>query len=441
MKKILLIILTFCVTNSYCIKPYPSGGDLLKVGSEGCAVGRPLDEVVAELLGAYDLFDSEIDELTIETSKGASQTYHAADAPKRLEDLPALTDEDSLLFVSKHRIKAKHEGGIGDTCALFGIYFTPEAGKQTVKLLRVSYYTVFEAEAVTPFEVDLYLSFSQPTSKMHEYASPNYQYRLFDDGCPDKNAQLKKEEENKTATGVIAGNTILTTETSVLSGTTNTHKIKYNKIDHLVGEVAYCPIEVELNENICEGEFYTFANKQMSQSGTDTLKTKTAYGADSTVVLHLSVNPTYKTTIDTSIYDNEDFWIDGKKITQPGQHQIKELTAMGCDSVITYHITVLRSDTLPEKDHYTDIKPGIVVTPNGDGVNDTWLIDHLDQFSKYTIHIYDRHGKEIAKYKNEYPGWNGIYNGSPLPSSDYWFSISIDDSDQTTAGHFTLLWE
>ena len=39
-------------------------------------------------------------------------------------------------------------------------------------------------------------------------------------------------------------------------------------------------------------------------------------------------------------------------------------------------------------------------------------------------------------------GWDGTYNGNPMPSSDYWFNIQIVDQNgtvRTKKGHFSLL--
>lgn len=445
-KTLLLLFITLIIRTAYCITPYPDNGELLNLGSPTCAIGRPLNEVVAELLKNSDFFDLEEDYITFETSEGLSKTFYGENAPKRLEDLPELTDQDTLLFISKHFIKSQHEGGIGDSCAIFGLYFNRSSKdlKQSVKLMRTSYYTVYESVPLTPFEVLLTQSYSQNANRLCEFIKPNYQYNLFEEGCPKPTSNLQKAEENKAITGKIANNTIFTTETSYVSGTTSTHKIKYKKVDYLLGELNYCPIENEIEETICEGESYLFGNHKLTTTCTDTLKGKTWYGADSTTVLRLTVNPTARTEVDTTIYDDQTLIIDGNRIYKSGDYKETDVTYLGCDSIITYHVKVLHSDTLPATEDttcYPPLKPGIVVTPNGDGTNDTWQIVHMDHYSHYTIHIYDRQGKEIVKYKNEYPGWDGIYNGNKLPSSDYWFSISLDETDKTIVGHFTLIWE
>ncbi len=84
-------------------------------------------------------------------------------------------------------------------------------------------------------------------------------------------------------------------------------------------------------------------------------------------------------------------------------------------------------------------------TPNGDGRNDYWGIrdDVSNLFQNIEIYIFDRYGKQLH-YMNMNEGvllWDGIYNGKPLRSDDYWYKANIVDNDnktQTRRGHFTL---
>ena len=80
-------------------------------------------------------------------------------------------------------------------------------------------------------------------------------------------------------------------------------------------------------------------------------------------------------------------------------------------------------------------------TPNGDGHHETWNIDYLISTNPDApIFIYDRYGKLIKKVTPSTEGWDGMYNGEPLPSSDYWFTVNY--SEKGTAkifkSHFTL---
>lgn len=76
-------------------------------------------------------------------------------------------------------------------------------------------------------------------------------------------------------------------------------------------------------------------------------------------------------------------------------------------------------------------------TPNGDGVNDTWRIKYSFLEPDMEIFIFDRYGKFIVSFPPENEGWDGTYNGHPLPSTDYWFVVKRDDGE-IHRGHFTM---
>lgn len=79
-------------------------------------------------------------------------------------------------------------------------------------------------------------------------------------------------------------------------------------------------------------------------------------------------------------------------------------------------------------------------TPNGDGVNDLWNIYDLAFELDSRIFIFDRYGKLIKEISPTGEGWDGTYNGEPLPSSDYWFSIDYRENSnpRTFKAHFSL---
>ncbi|MCD0472315.1 T9SS type B sorting domain-containing protein [Flavobacterium sp. JAS] len=79
-------------------------------------------------------------------------------------------------------------------------------------------------------------------------------------------------------------------------------------------------------------------------------------------------------------------------------------------------------------------------TPNGDGFNDTWNIYGLEDQSLFNVNIFDRYGKLLKQLTSKDQGWNGLYNGTDLPSSDYWFSGEYIDEGVTNKfkAHFSL---
>ncbi len=71
-----------------------------------------------------------------------------------------------------------------------------------------------------------------------------------------------------------------------------------------------------------------------------------------------------------------------------------------------------------------------LMTPNGDGDNDTWIIDEITNFPKNSVTIVDRWGSEIYRargYNNENTVWNGSNkNGNLVPSGTYYYFITVE---------------
>ena len=80
------------------------------------------------------------------------------------------------------------------------------------------------------------------------------------------------------------------------------------------------------------------------------------------------------------------------------------------------------------------------VTPNSDGVYDTWHIIGIEQLPGTIVHIYNRHGKLLKTLPHTSIGWDGTYNGYNMPSDDYWFSADVIQNGNAfnVKGHFAL---
>lgn len=79
-------------------------------------------------------------------------------------------------------------------------------------------------------------------------------------------------------------------------------------------------------------------------------------------------------------------------------------------------------------------------TPNGDGYNDVWNIDDLSHLVNTKIHVFDRFGKLIKELFPSGTGWDGTYNSTDVPSTDYWFVIYYNENNQNKEfrSHFSL---
>ncbi len=70
--------------------------------------------------------------------------------------------------------------------------------------------------------------------------------------------------------------------------------------------------------------------------------------------------------------------------------------------------------------------PNNLVTPNGDGVNDRWVIPNIDMYPDNEVMVYDKAGRVVfAKrgYNNE---WDGTVNGTKLKEDAYYYVIKFN---------------
>lgn len=96
----------------------------------------------------------------------------------------------------------------------------------------------------------------------------------------------------------------------------------------------------------------------------------------------------------------------------------------------TYTVTVtdgngcVASDTM-----HVYIYPAVVIpngfSPNGDGKNDTWVIDNIQQFPDCEVEVYNRWGEQLFYSKGYATPWNGRFNGKELPVGTYYYIINL----------------
>ena len=79
-------------------------------------------------------------------------------------------------------------------------------------------------------------------------------------------------------------------------------------------------------------------------------------------------------------------------------------------------------------------------SPNNDGQNDFWQVKGFQEIDKQQakIAIFDRFGKLLKSISPSSRGWDGTYNGKPLPQSDYWVRVQLS-SGVVLNSHFSLL--
>ncbi|MBQ0786581.1 MAG: T9SS type B sorting domain-containing protein, partial [Oceanihabitans sp.] len=87
-------------------------------------------------------------------------------------------------------------------------------------------------------------------------------------------------------------------------------------------------------------------------------------------------------------------------------------------------------------DSIQEIHIPLFFTPNGDNINDTWLITDTQNTIKEIL-IFNRYGKLLKQVSPSSKFWDGTYRGYNLETNDYWYFITLH-TGEALKGHFTL---
>jgi len=85
------------------------------------------------------------------------------------------------------------------------------------------------------------------------------------------------------------------------------------------------------------------------------------------------------------------------------------------------------------------ISPPNTFTPNGDGINDTWVIPDLNRYPNVTVDIFTRYGLKVYHSEGYGVPWNGTADGRQLPVGVYYYVINTRYKDERVAGYITII--
>ncbi|NAS31974.1 T9SS type B sorting domain-containing protein [Flavobacteriaceae bacterium R38] len=74
-----------------------------------------------------------------------------------------------------------------------------------------------------------------------------------------------------------------------------------------------------------------------------------------------------------------------------------------------------------------DVLVSEAITPNGDGINDTWRIINIERYPNAVISVYNRSGNEVYRATGYNNDWNGVYRSRSerLPKGSYYYQIDL----------------
>lgn len=103
----------------------------------------------------------------------------------------------------------------------------------------------------------------------------------------------------------------------------------------------------------------------------------------------------------------------------------------GCDDFDTVRVIVNKPTVI--------VVPNLI-SPNGDGANDTWDLSSLPAIDNAIITVYSRWGKEVFRSEGYQHDWGGTYEGEPLPEGTYVYVIEfLQDGLDIVKGNLQII--
>ena len=159
-----------------------------------------------------------------------------------------------------------------------------------------------------------------------------------------------------------------------------------------------------------------------SNTATFKITQSNAFSGDANVtVTVLESTARYQYQLDQGVFQLSNVFTE----VASGIHFLRIIDAVGCTD-LNFKISVIGYPKF--------------FTPNGDGQNETWNVIGLSSQYNPVVTIFDRYGKLLKQMKSTDFGWDGTYNGIPMPATDYWFKVIYleEGIDKEFKSHFSL---
>jgi len=192
----------------------------------------------------------------------------------------------------------------------------------------------------------------------------------------------------------------------------------------------------------------TSGSIRVTQSGTYKVTVTSAAGcqADTSISVTFLANPVF-TVSDTSICE---YKRQPVTLTAPGGFAAYNWNGQSGGQTYTVtqagpvNLTITDADgcKVTQQIQVADVCAAVNIpntfTPNGDGVNDTWVVEGLDESA--TVKVFTRWGKQIFQSVGYPSPWNGEYDGKRLPQGVYYYVITAKNNTQKLSGWVTIIY-
>jgi len=139
----------------------------------------------------------------------------------------------------------------------------------------------------------------------------------------------------------------------------------------------------------------------------------------------------------TTSNNYKDFMLEKESVSNPTERFVGQLFTKPIVFADLNAVSMVSTSAIM----YKDIEANNMVTPNGDGVNDVWIVKNILQYPNNELKIFDREGR-VVFHKIGYDNtWDGQFNGNPLPEDTYYYILYFDSGKSKKTGFITIVKE
>ncbi|RZM13423.1 MAG: gliding motility-associated C-terminal domain-containing protein, partial [Pedobacter sp.] len=100
----------------------------------------------------------------------------------------------------------------------------------------------------------------------------------------------------------------------------------------------------------------------------------------------------------------------------------------GCKSTDEVMVELLKTPIIPN-----------IFSPNGDGINDRWVIPNLESYPGCVIQLFNRYGQQVYRIVNYTTPWDGRINGKDAPVGTYYYIIDPKNGRKPMTGYVDII--
>ena len=115
---------------------------------------------------------------------------------------------------------------------------------------------------------------------------------------------------------------------------------------------------------------------------------------------------------------------------EAADYQVTVTDSNGCSFDQHYALRVQKEDSLGFPN---------ILTPNGDGINDQWIVPHLEKYPSNRLEVFNRAGQLIYRRNNYANDWTGRVNGKVLPTGTYYFIFTVNNGAKMYRGYIHVI--